>query len=461
MLQTPNAEPNIENFESYLDISIDETLIDGMADWYALAKLSSPKQLNLLKGTFLKAKQYDEDLQKRKSALDPRNPNIQSYMCAEKIDKIIKILDLAQLFAGRIANNWQDYYDTKDNFALEMSKFTDFGCRNFEEFKNFDSSNVYSDEENPILHATVEQAKMYGSLSFLEKICQDDKISKGEYEHYRKMKKSANYEECNKMLKANLNNDKVAEWFVRNKEAILHMENRIKLHDVSKVNSLLMDLYGQLISWEYKWERDRIYFLMGSAYFARRKDLPNIEKITIFGENLDGNYGKTGGTMGKKFDAFVAKSKIGNLYKSVFETNNLVGVFRKTRNGLDHFDLFTQDKESNSILEYYNIMLSLFEYDRKQKNVVMARFKKILESYFLKANLKFGRFEKTETGILTQVSLETYRDKWDNEHPAIENQVQKEVFKNIKIRNKTCEVKHCLNNKNFENLCVICLNLSK
>jgi hypothetical protein len=107
----------IDNYKALLNDTDDDAIVLG---FYVLAKLIPPKEINFLKGDFLKYQQFIEDIKARSGKVNGNIAFIEKIHRDWKFvlaDKIVKVLILCQQASGRVVmekskdDNWKRYYE--------------------------------------------------------------------------------------------------------------------------------------------------------------------------------------------------------------------------------------------------------------------------------------------------------------------------------------------------------------
>lgn len=399
--------------------------------YYAMGKLLPPKQLNLLVGDLKNYQQFTADIKRRSDYADSSLPQKNG----ENFERLIEIMQFCLLSSGQISNHFEDYYQDKDDYAEYLRGFVAFDdsgqnlpyadleqfCQSVNESNETNNHLIYVDGQNPVLYRGIELARMFGMdrtvRNALEHRVTDDDIKKIKKYIAKDLKKVLEQGECHSK---------------KEQKALKQYQNlkqKVELNDIQTYSDLVFDLYSQLISWCYLYERDQMYLLLG-YYYVRQywptegmKDsypmLLNIGNVYRYGKSLIMDGGITsqlGGTLYEQFKAVKKK------YRSMMDKNQLVtpaemqGGKKKVkliewfgedvlavealmnvsqhkikmennnsfRNYVDHFEYFR--KQDLNLLQLYQNAFYYMGYDRKLQHTVIRKLETILERYFL-----FGR----------------------------------------------------------------------
>lgn len=458
---------------------------DQIKLWYVFFKLCSPNALSKLHGVIESYESNVHKLNNKIKALNTiqnkLNSNSKTYQLFNtnyEFQPIIELNEFLKLYSGRLSSDYTNYYENKEQYRDTLCSFIDFQDMSVDEFQKIDKltdenkpkTYIYADGDNPIIHRTIEHAKMYSIYNFLVSNFEKDKsykVSKSEFDDY--CKSEFQYEDESNITDSN----KLSEYY-KNKYEYIALRNKVLLYDISTMSNTIFELYGKLISYMYRYERDQMYFLLGFMYLLyinddkidkniNHKNITTVKNIFIYGKDLQDNDKDKDSkkSINSKFNIFFNTKKNKNIdedninllrdninilmYKSKFQnlkTNDKHNkFFTDSRNSIDHFVLFKNNSylydkiqslnndienikkqkletelskenknelkkeikslennikrketeiiiQNSSILEFYNIMVLIFAYDRKVKNSIIPSFQNILSRNFIDINLQ-------------------------------------------------------------------------
>lgn len=426
-----------------------------MISWFIVSHFMNPKQLNHLKGTIKGYLSYISGIENRrcasmnmKNSKENRRQRKSIKEKEEQYKKLLKVLDLASEYCGKISSKWEDYYETEEEYAENIKQYLAYENREVEislksqllDFCNkkvTESSSGYIgmfyDGNRPIVNRNVVQAKLYGTEKLIARCLGDDRITEWEIREYYKQAKK-----LNAVFKAGKCENIKQE---QERRKYQQMKNRIELVDILKYSEILNDLMSQLISWCYLRERDRMYFQIGLHYIRlyygnhivsedskfrvlRGKSGNEESAINI----IDGavlyqlaavyTYELPVYTLDKEGYAIVSKKapagtltsngvtgfcreyceKDLSVYEAgleLFESPSEEKVLIDFRNYIDHFKYFS--RRDASVLELYSKMYaSFFRHDTKLKKSVTVTFQNILARHFVLASINMLYIEDVE-----------------------------------------------------------------
>ena len=431
----------LEEFKEKLSgVKIDnglEKLVDdnySLLDWYVLAHFLMPKQLNHLIGDIKNYIQYSQNVRKRANSVGIIFSQDNSKLI-EYYYMVVKILDFAMLYTGKISNVISDYFASEDEYVEFLSNYVDFCnktkkadaialkafCQDTIQVKNDKYQiGLYWDGENPILNRNIAFAKMYSDDRVISKIY--NKVTKNNIQLYYKQKNL----DLSKVFENGVCQDdkqqKMLCKFQQNK-------NHIELTEISIYTDILNDLMSQFISWAYIRERDLLYFQLGVHYLRLfyNNDIDNkfrqlhgecinidegallyqivamySHDLSVYKVEKDGNAIKSDaqGSSGAGVKGFVEEycgetMRKADTYEKClefFEDLNQHNSIIKFRNDIVHMRYMT--KQNMSIMEMMSFVYnSFFFYDTKLKKSVSFILKNILLRYAVVAKLEFQHHE--------------------------------------------------------------------
>ncbi|MCD8076591.1 MAG: type VI-A CRISPR-associated RNA-guided ribonuclease Cas13a [Lachnospiraceae bacterium] len=405
-----------------------------LAAWFTFAHFIHPRQLNLLVGDLKNYLQYREGILKRERLADEQRGGKAEALGRDRkqAGAILKVLEFVRVLSGRVSAQFEDYYGDKEEFAEYLSHYIAFPVekddRKFESLKRFYASvfpeeaegctnsvsGIYTDAKNPRLLRNIEIARMYtgGDHPFLGECGIRQPLTEEEFRDYSRKETILK----DKALFA-ADPDAARE----NKSMVVdqqHRKNRITLNDVTDLYAILNDLLGQLATFAYLRERDKMYLLLGFYYMALRSPqdgqqgwekeelqsarfergsvrtglvLYQISSVFEYGKKLPmlekGNwvFGRGSETIEMKYKNFSGIHKESmNCAMLLFEKPRKHDVIQKLRNYVDH-GMYYMDHKKSIVDLYSEFYRDFFWYSRKLRKNVLDSFKAILERYFIEA----------------------------------------------------------------------------
>ncbi|MDY3773562.1 MAG: type VI-A CRISPR-associated RNA-guided ribonuclease Cas13a [Eubacterium sp.] len=462
-LRTPHLRTNIveeKEFCSSWTTKVFEDLEKDKYDawliyWFIASHFMNSKQLNHLKGTIKGYLSYISGIDNRRCAAMRRNDSeaekerkkdIKDKQ--EQYKKLLRVLDLASEYCGKISANWEDYYETEEEYAKSITSFLKYEKKDVKrslhsqlhDFCNMEMKDspsgyigMFYDGKRPILNRNVVQARLYGTEKVIAKCLEDDKVTKQEIIDYYKQAKKLNTVFKTGVCK-NLNQE-------QDRRKYQQMKNRIELVDVLKYSEILNDLMSQLVSWCYLRERDWMYFQLGlhyiRLYFGKdlvckdskfrvlkgaedgcrinitdgallyqlaaiyTYELP-VYKVNKAGEAVVSKNAPSGSPTAKGVNGFYIEycEKDASVYDTgveLFYDPSTEKELIEFRNYIDHSKYFS--RRDRSMLEMYSTMYAIFfQHDMKLKKSVTVSLQNILARHFVLASidLAYDMAEKTE-----------------------------------------------------------------
>lgn len=244
-----------------------------LLSWFITAHFITPKHLNFLKGDIKSYLSYVQNIEERRKGKDHAaitNKKRQRY------GDILRTLDLASEYCGLLSGVLSDYYASEDDFARQVAKYvaySDSENPTGEELRTFCNQEaegapqgrigIFYDGENPIPNRNIVLARLYGTEGVLAECLKENKVTKEDILDFYRL--TSEKEACN--IVAVLDRGYCE---TREEQTVLReyqqKKNRIELVDILTYSVILNDLLGQLVSWEYLRERDRLYFQLGIHY---------------------------------------------------------------------------------------------------------------------------------------------------------------------------------------------------
>lgn len=416
-----------------------------LISWFIASHFMNPKQLNHLKGTIKGYLSYISGIDNRRCAAMRRNDSeaekerkkdIKDKQ--EQYKKLLRVLDLASEYCGKISANWEDYYETEEEYAKSITPFLKYEKKDVKlsshsqlhDFCNMEMMDspsgyigIFYDGNRPILNRNVVQARLYGTEKIIAKCLEDDKVTKQEIIDYYKQAKK-----LNTVFKTGACTDLSQE---QERRKYQQMKNRIELVDVLKYSEILNDLMSQLVSWCYLRERDWMYFQLGlhyiRLYFGRDlicKDskfrvLKGAEdgcrinitdgallyqlaaiytyELPVYKENKAGEAvvsenAPSGSPTAKGVNGFYMEycEKDASVYDAgveLFYDPSTEKELIEFRNYIDHSKYFS--RRDRSMLEMYSTMYAIFfQHDTKLKKSVTVSLQNILARHFVLASIE-------------------------------------------------------------------------
>ncbi|MFA6860207.1 MAG: type VI-A CRISPR-associated RNA-guided ribonuclease Cas13a [Clostridia bacterium] len=378
--------PQVIESQENFNISIIKTIDESAYSMYLLAKLIPNSTLNFLINDYRKYLQFFQDINLRSNSLN-QNEIENTNETISKCLNIINALSLASEFKSYELSNFKDI-DEKNKKTYELiSPY--IGCqeKSLKEFlSNPNYDGVYHDGTNIILQNHFSKLEFFGIEKLLTQIVKSSNyiVSIDEIKTYKNFQADKDVKLQSKKIE---NQDDINKYqnFIQNK-------NKVELHDIFSLNSLIIEAVSSLIECSYKWERDSFYFLFGLQYLLKN-DLCDIFTIFDYNSTVNPATGE-GKAVTKKLESFFSNSLIKNIYENFFGAFDSIRPIQKSiksikpiRNSIDHFDYIKKTNES--IIEMFSDARKLNSYDIKIKNGIMPKLYHSLEKMQLKFHSDF------------------------------------------------------------------------
>lgn len=411
-----------------------------LISWFIVSHFMNPKQLNHLKGTIKGYLSYISGIENRRCAAmrrkdseseKERKKDIKDKQAQYK--KLLGVLDLASEYCGKISANWEDYYETEDEYAKSIMSYLEYEMKGVElslhgqlhDFCNMEMKDspsgyigMFYDGNRPILNRNVVHSRLYGTEKVIAKCLEDDKVTKQEiidcYKQAKKLNTVFKTGECTTLSQE------------QERRKYQQMKNRIELVDVLKYSEILNDLMSQLVSWCYLRERDWMYFQLGLHYIrlylgkdivckdSKFRVLKGAEddcrinitdgallyqlaaiytyelpvyKVNKAGEAVVSENAPSGSPTSKGVNGFYKEycEKDSSVYDAGVELFNDPSTEKELidfRNYIDHSKYLS--RRDKSMLEMYSTMYAIFfQHDTKLKKSVTVSLQNILARHFV------------------------------------------------------------------------------
>lgn len=439
-----------------------------MISWYIAGHFMTPSHINHLKGEIKCYLNYVEGIVKRKYSVMGKSSyakeDIKISELKKQYKKILKILNLASEYCGKISAKWEDYYETEEEYAEIIKHYVAYETSESEEslrmqlcafcnqkVENSPSGYIgifYGPDNKPIVNRNVVVARMHGLERLIATCLKDDRVKEQEIlDYYNKAKSLEAVFKSGKCK--DISQEKAHRQYQQKK-------NRIELVDILKYSEILNDLMSQLISWCYLRERDRMYFQIGihyiRLYFGEHIVDENSKLRVLRSKGVSDGIGRginiiDGAVLyqlaaiytyelpvyclDKEGYAKVSKAApvgtqtargvIGfcneyceneDIYLAgleLFESGSEQKELIEFRNYIDHVKYLA--RRNVSILELYSKMYAhFFRHDMKLKKSVTVVLQNILARHFVLASLKMSYTENTVSAIIKDQTRQwTYR----------------------------------------------------
>ncbi len=394
-----------------------------MAHWFTFAHYIHPRQLNFLIGDIKGYIQYRQDVVRRADyagQLEDVNIKKKEQDTVEdnvaKVSAILEVLDFVRNTAGRVSNNFDDYYESPEEYAQYLANYIAFdrrpGKSAFDSLKYFCQNtllgdavvDIYADAENPKLLRNVEVARMYagGDVTLPEY----KKVTKEEIIRYYAQKDRV----------ANIQSQGMCKSVEEQKDVIefQRLKGRITLNEVTDLFCMVNDLLAQLVSLSYLRERDQLYLFLGFYYMALRnpdgwsgeildefkndkfdvaRGLVLYQTVGIFDFGTPLLAQKSNGKWelhtGNKFRYFLDNHKASyTCVMRLLQEEKFVSETTALRNYVDHSKYYI--KHDKSILDLFSeFYTKFFGYNNKLRRAVLCNLQNVLEQYFVEGVLLF------------------------------------------------------------------------
>lgn len=398
----------------YESLCIEVSGSQELQKWYIVGKFLNARSLNLMAGSMRSYIQYVTDIKRRAASIG--NELHVSVQDVEKVEKWVQVIEVCSLLAFRTSNQFEDYFNDKDDYARYLKSYVDFSNADMPseysalvDFSNEEQSDLYVDPKNPKVNRNIVHSKLFAADHILRDIVEP--VSKGDIEEFYDQKAEIVY--CKIKGK-----DITAE----EQKAVLKyqkLKNRVELRDIVEYGEIINELLGQLINWSFMRERDLLYFQIGFHYNCLRNDSKKPEEyekieidensikgailyqiigmyvngVAVYAPEKGGNKLKeqcVKGGVGVKVDAFKRYSEHLGLHKEtlynagleIFEIIEEHEDVINLRNSIDHFKYYL-GKYRSMLSIYSEVFDRLFTYDMKyQKNVLY-----LLQNILLRHNV--------------------------------------------------------------------------
>lgn len=398
----------------YESLCIEVSGSQELQKWYIVGKFLNARSLNLMAGSMRSYIQYVTDIKRRAASIG--NELHVSVQDVEKVEKWVQVIEVCSLLAFRTSNQFEDYFNDKDDYARYLKSYVDFSNADMPseysalvDFSNEEQSDLYVDPKNPKVNRNIVHSKLFAADHILRDIVEP--VSKGDIEEFYDQKAEIVY--CKIKGK-----DITAE----EQKAVLKyqkLKNRVELRDIVEYGEIINELLGQLINWSFMRERDLLYFQIGFHYNCLRNDSKKPEEyekieidensikgailyqiigmyvngVAVYAPEKGGNKLKeqcVKGGVGVKVDAFKRYSEHLGLHKEtlynagleIFEIIEEHEDVINLRNSIDHFKYYLR-KYRSMLSIYSEVFDRFFTYDMKyQKNVLY-----LLQNILLRHNV--------------------------------------------------------------------------
>ena len=398
----------------YESLCIEVSGSQELQKWYIVGKFLNARSLNLMAGSMRSYIQYVTDIKRRAASIG--NELHVSVQDVEKVEKWVQVIEVCSLLAFRTSNQFEDYFNDKDDYARYLKSYVDFSNADMPseysalvDFSNEEQSDLYVDPKNPKVNRNIVHSKLFAADHLLRDIVEP--VSKDNIEEFYDQKAEIVY--CKIKGK-----DITAE----EQKAVLKyqkLKNRVELRDIVEYGEIINELLGQLINWSFMRERDLLYFQMGFHYNCLRNDSKKPEEyekieidensikgailyqiigmyvngVAVYAPEKGGNKLKeqcVKGGVGVKVDAFKRYSEHLGLHKEtlynagleIFEIIEEHEDVINLRNSIDHFKYYL-GKYRSMLSIYSEVFDRFFTYDMKyQKNVLY-----LLQNILLRHNV--------------------------------------------------------------------------
>lgn len=404
-------------------------------EYYVMAKFLQSRQLNFLIGSIEEYLQYVTNIQARHDIIDDQLNNKIS-----NLKSILQVLRFCLVTNGQVSNDWQDYYQTIEQYQKYLKNYTDH-------------PEFYMDNKNPIIYRNIENSRMYGIDQKLITVYENHKIKQKEYNkmcllkeeidkillpNLTKNKRITSLKELGKVYDDKINPISKEEDFKKLRE-YQNLKEKVELTDLREYSNIIFDLYSILIKLCYFRERDNLYYLLGYYYVNQywtseencSKMIQNIYNAFHHGlnypiEDKDGKKLCKGNIRitGKKVE--VNKWLLRNKYPGINQIENC--LFKNSNNDIcnqiDHFDYFRKDE--HNLLDLYRDVFDFISYDRKLQNNLITRIEENLQRYHLKGKVGWEKQDDKTQWVFKK--LEKSRYKTNDGRKQNNNKLKSEDF---------------------------------
>lgn len=377
------------------------TEFKDLEPFYVLAKFITPKQLSCLSNEFKKYRQFIGTINDKYELYNIKQ-NVDCYYLDEQATEIIELFTLCQISAGSVSNTLSDYYKLDEETKKPDKNYMNFLNQFLEDKIKVTSAldakqklgDTFADEKNFTVLSQVERARMYGFTDKIAKIYPHLYASNIKYiRNHKDIKELSNKDDVNALKKYQ------------------SLRNKCELNWLTTFSDVTIDLYSQMISWCYKFERDIIYYLLGTAYI-KGNSLQEVKVVytysdenRLFKDRLN-DYWKSYRDIHKVFKMLFTPQFINLKNKKSYKFG--------LKNSIDHLHYLRQEKseqDKKSILDYYFECYHLVDYDIKLKHNVYPKLIKVFDRN--KVLTKF-HFNKDKSISITPLESATTTFKLEN-----------------------------------------------
>lgn len=288
------------------------------------------------------------------------------------------------------------YYSDIDEYNQILNKFIVV-----KRVTEITKDNIYysSDNKTPILFSNLEKTRKNGTLILIAEALEDYKYTSKNAVEFEKLKLRIEelQKEKTKLHKIWVKKKKLQkeekeryEKCCKDIRKYNYLKEKQTLQTIYKLHEIITDIQAREIAFINKYERDFKYLT-----YTLLKFLPSNSGLKDFLKNKKGHFSIS------KWQEIIEKDiELKNINKNLiekifsFDTNYL-------RNYIAHFHHFTDfiienknNRATRSFVDQMNLLIELFNYDKKIKNHINKSYKTILEKYNISLEFKFDENKK-------------------------------------------------------------------
>lgn len=171
----------------YESLCIEVSGSQELQKWYIVGKFLNARSLNLMAGSMRSYIQYVTDIKRRAASIG--NELHVSVQDVEKVEKWVQVIEVCSLLAFRTSNQFEDYFNDKDDYARYLKSYVDFSNSDMPseysalvDFSNEEQSDLYVDPKNPKVNRNIVHSKLFAADHILRDIVEP--VSKDNIEEF-------------------------------------------------------------------------------------------------------------------------------------------------------------------------------------------------------------------------------------------------------------------------------------
>ena len=350
-------------------------------------KLLDTKELTNLRGNFEKIKTIDSGMLIEEGKI----LNLVTLVKDKKIDTNSKFknLKLIEKFIDK---------ELSDDDYIAIKELNDFS-KNKNAVKGINET-IYSDGTNLIENKALYNLKKHGMGQILEGIVEKSnyKVSSEDIKNYFIMKKDIDekYKKQQTLHKEYIKNKKKDDFkkvneykkIIEELSRYNNLKNKVELNDINLIQSITLRILHRIAGYVSLWERD---LKLKLTIIAEKGD--PVDEIFKYKKEECLEYRM--GQICQKYTQFLEKNQ---LLKESLPKNTILGkVLNKNiylRNYISHFNYLPEPVFS--LIQIFEKMRELLDYDRKLKNSILKSIIQIFEEYGFIVKFSISKDKKIE-----------------------------------------------------------------